>query len=112
MRYCTNGTNLLGVGLDVVEVLLLSKLSSDLIDDGSEVADIILGLEGVILGGNGVGKGVLESNLHAVDTLVSLIVGETVDSLTDDVGLLTEDIIVTQTYYGAKRKQRFMCKYS
>lgn len=92
------GSNLLGVGLDVVEVLLLSKLGSDLIDDGGEVADIVLGLEGVLLGGDGVGEGVLEGDLHAVDTLVALVVGETVDSLTDDVGLLTEDIVVTQTY--------------
>lgn len=82
-----------------VKVLLLGKLSSDLVDEWGEVTDIVFGLEGCILCGDGVGERVLEGDLHAVDALVTLIVGEAVDSLTDDVCLLAEDVVVAETYW-------------
>jgi hypothetical protein len=97
LKSCTC-VQLLGERLDVVEVFLLGKLGSDLINNGGQVSDVVLSLEGLLLVGDGVRERVLEGGLHTEHALVSLVLRETVDSLTDDIGLLTEDIVVTQTY--------------
>lgn len=80
-----------------VQGVLLGEFGLDLGEDGSQVRDILLGLGPLVLGEQLVGVAALDGAADAVDTLVGLLGGQTLQGDLDSFVFLLEEIVVSQT---------------
>lgn len=80
-----------------VEGILFGELGLDLLQDGSQVGDVLLGLGPLVLGEELVDGAALDRAADAVDALVGLLGRKALEGDLDGFVFLLEEVVVSQT---------------